>query len=155
MQTVNSVTIRAAYDDRERIAIDFYDDEGNHDGMTEQHHKDACDVHCIISQYDKTGLITHVSGAKAMYGDFTQNNEYQEALNLVIKAQNAFDDLPAKVRQRFGNDPGEFLEFVSNPENQEEMVKLGLAQKLVEPAPTKVEIVGGMPTSEEPPKSEE
>ena len=38
----------------------------------------------------------------------------------------AFDDLPAKVRREFDNDPFKFLEFVEDPENVERMAELGL-----------------------------
>jgi len=97
--------------------------------------------HDVLKQYDKTGLITHVNRAKAQYGDFTQVNEYQESLNIVIRAQNAFDELPSDVRKKFHNDPGEFLEFATNPDNQQEMVTLGLARAIQEAAPMKVEVV--------------
>lgn len=61
------------------------------------------------------------------YGDFANPLSYQESLNLVIHAQEQFNSLSSRVRERFANDPQKFLEFTSNPENAEEMVKLGLA----------------------------
>jgi hypothetical protein len=39
-----------------------------------------------------------------------------------------FMSLPAKIRSRFQNDPGAFLDFVQNPENRDEMIELGLAK---------------------------
>ena len=139
--------IRKPYKPRTPSPIVFRDDDGIHDGITEQHHKPMCDVNNIIRQYDKTGLIEHVAASKASYGDFTQVNEYQESLNMVIRAQNAFDELPSAVRKRFGNDPGEFFEFATNPDNQEEMVKLGLAERIQEPKPAKVEVVNQEPAT--------
>lgn len=97
--------------------------------MTQQQFKDESDINNVIRKYDKTGLITHVSAIQAHYGDFTEVNEYQEALNIVMKAQNDFASLPAKIRNRFHNDPGEFVEFITNPDNLDEMVELGLAKK--------------------------
>lgn len=119
--------IRKAYEKHERKSISFIDDEGNHDGMTEQHHKSAVDINNIIRQHDRTGIITHVNRSVASYGDYTEVNEYQECLNRVIAADNAFSALPAHVREKFKNDPGEFFEFATNPENHDEMVELGLA----------------------------
>ena len=55
--------------------------------------------------------------------------DYQKSLNLVLHAQSQFDALPAHTRARFANDPKMFLEFTSNPENIEEMIKLGLAKE--------------------------
>ena len=131
---------QTAYGERNRVTLECPEDV-----ITEQHHKDACSISQILSMYDKTGLITHVNRSTAQYGDFTQVNEYQESLNMVIRAQNAFDELPAHVRKKFENDPGQFFEFATNPDNQEEMVKLGLAEAIKEPQPTKVEIVNQEP----------
>lgn len=136
---------RTAFGEAHKVKVRFRDEEGNHDGMTEQHHKHICDINNIIRTYDKTGLIQHVSASVARYGDFTEVNEYQEALNTVIRAQNAFDELPSHVRKRFDNDPGEFFEFATNPDNHDEMVELGLAERMQEPAPTKVEVVNQPP----------
>jgi len=122
------IEIRKPYGDRDRVQVQFLDDEGNHDGRTEQHHKDACCVQKIISQYDRTGVLQHVARAKAFYGDYTEVNEFQESLNLVMRAQDDFDALPSHIRKRFANDPGEFFEFVTNPDNHDECVKLGLAE---------------------------
>jgi phage internal scaffolding protein len=123
------MTIRKPYDGkRHRVSISFLDEEGNPAvGRTEQHHKSECDIDNIIRKYDKTGLISHVNTAVAQYGDFTEVNEYQESLNMVINAQNAFMELPSEIRKRFGNDPGEFFEFATDPDNHDELVKLGLA----------------------------
>ena len=127
--------IRKPYDERECVAIEC---KG---GLTEQNHRDACDVHHIVRKYDQTGLIQHVNTAVAQYGDFTEVNEYQESLNTVIRAQDAFDQLPAKIRAKFNNDPGEFFEFATNPANLQEMVDLGLAEKMADPQPMKVEVI--------------
>lgn len=126
------VTIRKPYDayngKRYASSISFLDENGDPSvGLTEQCHKDLCDIEKILDRYDRTGLITHVNKAKANYGDFTLVNEYQESLNLVLEAQDAFDDLPSAIRKRFGNDPGAFFEFVTNPDNGGELVKMGLA----------------------------
>jgi phage internal scaffolding protein len=115
--------------DREAVQIDFVDEDGTpHESLTQQHFKDQCDINNIIRQYDRTGLITHVAKAKAFYGDFTLVNEYQDALNLVMEAQDTFGELPAEIRAQFENDPGAFFEFVSNPQNADEMKRMGLIQ---------------------------
>lgn len=51
--------------------------------------------------------------------------------------------MPSEVRKRFGNNPGVFMDFVSNPDNKEELVKLGLAvkPKVVEEVIQKVRII--------------
>jgi phage internal scaffolding protein len=121
--------------ERNRVQLDV-----KSESVVQQAFKDECDVNRILQKYDKTGLITHVARAQAQYGDFTQVNEYQVALNTVIQAQASFEELPSSVRKRFGNDPGAFIEFVTNPENLDEMVTLGLAQPKVEAEPMLVKI---------------
>ncbi|RYF32309.1 MAG: hypothetical protein EOO38_31115, partial [Cytophagaceae bacterium] len=49
------------------------------------------------------------------------------------KAQ--FDALPAKIRDRFNNDPSRFLAFCENPENEAELVQLGLRDAKPEEPP--------------------
>lgn len=114
---------RTRYDEScYKSALDF---EGQ-ESLTEQNHKDMCDVNNIIARYDRTGLLNHVNEGLAMYGDYTTVNEFQESLNFVMRAQAMFDGLPSDVRKMFGNNPGTFFEYVTNPENEEKCVQMGL-----------------------------
>ena len=127
---------RTAYDgERCRQTIDFFDEHGEQaQGRTHQEFKDECDVNLIIPKYDRTGLLTHVNEAVAQYGDYSEVNEYQESMNLVLQAQQSFGEIPANIRAMFNNDPGIFFEFATDPKNREKMVELGLAE-----APQKTE----------------
>ena len=60
------------------------------------------------------------------YGDFVDIPDFQSAMNAVIGAQRSFDALPANVRKRFANSPQALMEFMSDPENRDEAVRLGL-----------------------------
>lgn len=91
-----------------------------------------CDINRIIKQFSVTGQFTHLN-ARARLGAFTDlpdDLDYQAALNTVIEGEQAFASLPAKVRDRFDNDPASFLQFFSDPENQDEAIKLGLVVPL-------------------------
>lgn len=101
--------------------------------MAKQSFADECNINNIMSKYQRTGLIDHVAKVQGSYGDFTSVQDYQLSLNQVIEAQDAFDELPSSVRKRFGNNPAELMAFLSDPDNREEAVKLGL----VEPPPPK------------------
>jgi phage internal scaffolding protein len=124
-------------DTRYSSRVSFIDPETGEplETLTQQHMKAETDINNILRRYDKTGLITHINQAVAQYGDFTEANEYQEALNRIISAQDTFAALPSEIRKRFGNDPGAFFEFATNPDNAKEMVALGLAEH--EPVPKK------------------
>lgn len=63
-------------------------------------------------------------------------NDFQTAMNILVDASNQFNSLPASLRGRFENDPAKFVSFVSNPDNQDEMIKLGLATKRPDPVPS-------------------
>ena len=118
--------IRNAFD-RQRVQ---FKTEG--ESLTQQHFETEQDVRNIIKQYDRTGLITNVARGVARYGDYSEVNEYREALDLVNNATSSFMELPAKLREMFNNNPGEFFEFATNPENADQMVQLGLSGKPVQ-----------------------
>lgn len=119
---------KTAYGPRERVSMDFLDAAGDPiRSATKQCFKESCDINNILPAFDKQGVLSHVNEAQAFYGDFSEINEYQVSLNQVIAAQASFDSLPSSIRRRFGNDPGEYFEFVTNPNNIDEMVDLGLA----------------------------
>lgn len=97
--------------------------------MTKQSFKQDCDVNNILKKYMKTGLIEHANRFQGRYGDFLEAPDYRVALDQVIAAQREFEALPSKIRTRFDNDPAQFLEFVQNQDNLEEMYDLGLANR--------------------------
>lgn len=133
---------KTAYSKKPRVQRAYVDSDGNQlQGRTEQHHKKAVDINNIIPLYDKTGLLNHVNATQAHYGDFTQVNEYQQALNTVIEAQHQFEALPSSIRKKFGNDPGAFIEFVTDPKNSDEMIEMGLQNPPSEPEIINVNIV--------------
>jgi len=93
--------------------------------FTEQAHKNKCDINSIIAKYNATGLLTHVNTFEAASGDLTQT-DYQTMLNKIITAKEEFSDLPSNIRKRFGNDPGQLLGFMENPNNRKEAEELGI-----------------------------
>lgn len=102
--------------------------DGSMQYMTEQGHKKECDVNEIIKKYDKMGVITHVNKIEAKFGDFTVG-QFQEMQNQILEATSMFNSLPSDIRKRFANDPGKLLDFMDDPNNREEAIKLGLIDK--------------------------
>lgn len=104
---------------------------------TKQEFLAECDINNILKQYKITGQIRHISGKAAMgaYQDLPDPVDFQDAMNLVLESEASFATLPAHVRDRFGNDPVRFLEFMANPENQDEAIKMGLATDNRPPVP--------------------
>lgn len=95
---------------------------------TKQSFREESEINNIMARYTKTGIIDHFGQYGGEYG-FASSVVFHEAMNVVTKADQMFEALPAAIRRRFNGDPADFLEFVQNPENQEELVELGLAKK--------------------------
>ena len=72
------------------------------------------------------------------YGEVT-GEDFQEAMETVVRAEQAFRNLPSKIRKEFQNDPAQFLDFVHDPENQDRMVEMGLAEYTPEEIRTRKE----------------
>lgn len=109
---------------------------------TQQHFRDEVDINTIVERFGLTGELP--SDVRVpVNGDFTEAvTDYQTALNLVIQADDAFMQLPAAVRERFANDPGRLVEFVSDDANREEARKLGLlVPEKAPPEPMAVRVV--------------
>lgn len=99
---------------------------------TKQQFRDEVNVNTILRKYLKQGILPPMKGPGS-YGDFSNIEDYQGAINTVMSAQAAFMDQPSALRQKFDNDPGKFLEFVQNPANRKELVALGLATESIDP----------------------
>lgn len=96
--------------------------------MTKQEFKAECDINNIIKAYSTTGMLKHVSANAAMgsYEDLPDSLDFQESLAQVELARQAFMTLPSKLRDRFQQDPVQFLEYMNDPANLGEMAELGL-----------------------------
>ncbi len=118
--------------------------------LTKQAFAEETDINRIMARFEKTNLLNHVNEHQGNYGNFITDLDYRAAMQAVVEAQEAFDTLPAKIRARFANSPADFLGFVQNPDNLDEMVKLGLANAPAAP----VVPPGAQPPAEAPPVAE-
>lgn len=62
----------------------------------------------------------------AIFGEFDSAVQYQDMMNVIVKAQESFDALPSHIRDRFKNDPRELLEFIDDEDNLDEAIELGI-----------------------------
>jgi len=95
---------------------------------TQQHFKDETDINNILRMFNITGQLPK-KAITPQYGDFSGVVDYHTALNAVIAAEDEFMTLPAQLRARFDNDPAALIQFLDNPENKEEALKLGILKK--------------------------
>jgi len=94
--------------------------------LAKQSFAEECDINTIVKRFNLSGQLPE-NVFVPQYGDFEEVFDFHTAMNVVAKAGEAFDAMPADVRARFNNDPGAFVDFVSDPANTDEAVKLGIA----------------------------
>lgn len=98
----------------------------NDPSLTIQSEKDACDINMIVAKCRKTGMMTNVRTDQLRYGDFSSAVDYHDSVLRAQEAQDAFMSLPADIRKRFSNDPGQLIDFLANEANRQEAVDLGI-----------------------------
>lgn len=100
--------------------------------LTQQHLAAECDINNIVALALRTGQLPSVG--EPLFSDVSDiPSDYHLALNTVLAGDEAFMTLEAKVRSRFNNDVGQFLDFVANPANRDEAIALGLIPAPKEP----------------------
>lgn len=136
---------------RKRLAVSFKEVQSR----TKQMFRDGTRIDNVLKKYATAGVDSAMAPwlfaqgmATAPFG-VDQGKDYHAQLSAVTAVRQYFESLPAKLRARFGNDPAQFVAFVSDDRNREEAEKLGLVK-----APEKAPISTGKP-SEKPPKVEE
>lgn len=77
------------------------------ESLTRQEHRDECDINSILARYERTGQLPPERQPRYVHCDALT---YQDSLDLVIKAQDGFKELPARIRDLYGNSPQRFLE---------------------------------------------
>jgi len=117
-----NLNFRTAYQKHKRYPIMF-----EQPTLTKQAFKDECDINNIMSKYQKTGMVEHLNQNNGEYGDFISYEDYHTSLNQILEAQETFNSIPSSIREKFNNNPAEFLEFAQNPDNHNQMVQFGMA----------------------------
>lgn len=115
--------------ERKRVQI-FFNDES----LTRQEFKDECDLDLMLKRFKRTpegrAALANASGFAegAQFLDVSSIPDFQSARAQLAQANASFMALPAKLRRRFENDSAQFLDFVLNPANAEEVRELGLCK---------------------------
>lgn len=106
---------------------------------TKQSFLPETEINTIVAKYQATGLVDHINTHGEKYSLMPSPGDFTEAMNLVMESKTMFNELPSNLRSRFGNDPAQFLDFVGNEENRDEMISMGLVRPeipdVVEPEP--------------------
>lgn len=123
--------------DRNEVSVEtglFCDPDEN---KTQQQFKEDADINVIVRRFGVTGQAV-VTPKIPLQAEFAEVVDFHTAANLMRRASEEFMRLPSELRTRFGNDPGALVDFVSNGDNREEAIRLGLI-----PKPAEVDRAGG------------
>lgn len=109
-----------------------------------QEFKEESDINNIMRNVQLTGATDWLNNMAGTYEDVT-GVDFQTCMDQTMRAQEAFDALPSSIRDRFQNNPVAFLDFVHDPGNADEMVRLGLREPVPTAAPASA--TAGAPTA--------
>lgn len=98
--------------------------------ITKQSMAAECDINNILKQYSRTGIIEHINEQNQQWLDLPSSMDYQQSLNTLIEADNAFASLPAMVRDHFHNNPNELLMALSDPAQADKLREFGILKPL-------------------------
>lgn len=82
-------------------------------------------INNIITKFTK-GIVSGNYGKNPIYGDFSDPEKYQNALDRVSNIKSQFETLTAEIRGKFNNDPLQLIKFLADPKNEDEAIKLKL-----------------------------
>ena len=120
---VRKNTFRSAYN----LGTQDYSEIHNpKDALTEQSHKNECDINLKLAQFMERGLMPNIKNNNPQYGDVSEI-DFQDIQNQLANAKTLFEELPEPVKAQFDNEPFKFLQFAENPENNQALVDMGLA----------------------------
>lgn len=97
------------------------------ESRAQQQFKDECDINTIVERFGLTGELPE-DPRIPLPEDFLEITNYHEAMTALVQAQELFMSYPAAIRERFANDPGRFVDYVSDPKNVEDARAWGLAR---------------------------
>ena len=87
-----------------------------------------CDINNIVARVAKGALMP--SGSRTpLFGDFSEVADFTTAQTLIAQANAEFEQLPSDIREKFGNDVSELMDFLDDETNLDEAIELGLAPK--------------------------
>lgn len=96
--------------------------------LTEQSHKDACDLKFIMRRFTQTGELPPSREREILYGDAPdQEHDLHTQLSTLAKAKSAFEELPENVREKFKN-VYEYFEAINDPSSIDLLTEIGLIE---------------------------
>ena len=107
--------------------------------LTLQAPKADTDINILMARmgYKDGSVLPHFHDPKALYGDFSEwPTDPVQLADMMYQGELAFRRLPAELRKRYET-PEQLFNFMNDPKNYDEAVKLGLLAQKPKPEPDK------------------
>lgn len=97
--------------------------------LTVQSEKDSCDLSKVVPAALRAGQTFQGPSAEA-FADLASLPDFQTVLNARQRAEDAFAELPSRVRAHFGNRYQNVVAAMLDENRHEELVELGILKKV-------------------------
>lgn len=110
--------------------------------LTDASYLNETNIDIIMKRYAQgdTSAVRSIG----VFADVSALGDFQHCMDVVKESREAFEALPADIRDRFGHDPVALVKFLSDSSNDEEAVKLGLKSYRVKEKSLTEQIVEGV-----------
>lgn len=115
----------ADFDEKVKVRQATRVSTGTETPVQQQFKKDA-DINELVRRFGLLGKLPPAVDDPRYYGDVSDIFDLRTAMERMRDAQAKFMALPASVRKRFHDTPAELFDFLDDPSNRDEAVKLGL-----------------------------
>lgn len=92
--------------------------------LAQQQYTEECNINQILQKFTQTGILDTIG--PGVYADLGDSSDYRESLEIIKNAEQMFQALPSHIRDRFQNDPAQYLDFVHDEKNLAEGQELGI-----------------------------
>ncbi|WNK13554.1 MAG: internal scaffolding protein [Microvirus sp.] len=95
--------------------------------ITQDNFAQDCDLNYMMARFGVgTDKLPLPVVDPRFYGDVSNVPSLRAAMDIVHEAKERFAELPPDIRARFVNSPGVLWDFVNDPRNFDEAVKMGI-----------------------------
>ena len=95
---------------------------------TKSEFADEANINNIVKRC-MNGAAMPTGGRTPLFGDFSEVADFTSAQTLIAQANAEFEQLPSDVREKFGNNVSDLMDFLDDENNIDEAIALGLAPK--------------------------
>lgn len=122
--------------------------KGHDQSVTQRHFGAAMKPSAVarthLGEFQSLGDILKDPRYKGSFTDVSTVPSYAEMHQRMATIMQDFEMLPSALRERFAHSPGKLLDFLADPKNDQEAIRLGLKEVRQPPAETELDVLKSM-----------